>query len=712
MNVLRDNIMNDTDRIKYETAIGSGWKIGRLIGQGAYGSVYEIERANLGVTFRSALKIISIPRNDSELREIMAEGHDKSSARTYFQSVAKEMTSELSLMSKLKGHTNIVSYEDHIIIDHDDGIGLDILIRMELLTPLLSYLERRSISRELILKLGIDMCNALIICEKNNIIHRDIKPANIFISDTGDFKLGDFGVARIAERSTGASTRAGSPDYMAPEVKRGKGKYGNNVDIFSLGVVLYQLSNHMRLPFYPRYPEPVYASDKEEAVTKRLKEEKFPAPDDVGKQMWKVIQRACEYNPNKRYTFANEMLVDLRKVSDNKNIRSNYSYELKIILFCLMSVFVISIVLGLIIKTVRKQKLQEEVSQMSTKEGIYDTSNEKGAYVEEIDNRESNSKIISAEDNNTEKTISVKSVSENKMDESLDYNILYYPIIDAYIEIFTDDFAMPDETKVPYSFKETIRTENIKMEEMEYIYYDLDNNGIDELLVMLRNDDLNSKQIYAIYTLENNHVVPIEFSFLTMARDGTYLFKDGIVGKMNGGTGFDSRSYCRLDADSYEWQVLETVAMVSSNYGNDTHYYLSTSQESIQEAPDDKPEIYTEINEEKMDSIISKYEIEANIETVKFSEYSATTTVSNNSITFNNEQIEMIGKALNIPDYKLSIARIDQGDAYLWEGMGLRMAPIAFYIDDVCIAQADVNVDDCTLMRAVSEYDVKKNMQE
>lgn len=83
----------------------------------------------------------------------------------------------------------------------------------------------------------------------------------------------------------------------------------------------------------------------------------------------------------------------------------------------------------------------------------------------------------------------------------------------------------------------------------------------------------------------------------------------------------------------------------------------------------------------------------------------ATVAVSSNNANFNGEQIETIRKELYIPDYKMGIAEVVQGDAYLWEGTGLWMVPVAFYIDDVCIAQADVNIDDCTLMRSVIAYE-------
>ena len=66
---------------------------------------------------------------------------DEQSVKEYYKDIAGKLLNEFNLMAKLKGNSNIVSYEDHNIEPHEDGIGYDILIRMELLTPLSEYFE-------------------------------------------------------------------------------------------------------------------------------------------------------------------------------------------------------------------------------------------------------------------------------------------------------------------------------------------------------------------------------------------------------------------------------------------------------------------------------------------------------------------------------------------------------------------------------------------
>ncbi len=299
---------------QYEPIFGA-WKIKNKLGEGNFGAVYEIEREDFGTTYRAALKTITIPKNQAELDSILDDGMDATSAESYLQQFVEKIVSEFVLMSKLKGNSHIVSYEDHQVIKHKDGIGWDILIRMEILTPMMSYMKTTSITKRDVIKLGIDMCRALELCQKYNIIHRDIKPENIFISDSGDFKLGDFGIAKEVEKTQSGLTKTGTQTYMAPEVYKGQ-PYGSSVDMYSLGVVLYRLLNHNRAPFMPQYPNPISYSDRERALIMRMGGHHFPAPSGVeeGCRLAEIAMKACSFNPDDRYSSPTQMREDLEAI--------------------------------------------------------------------------------------------------------------------------------------------------------------------------------------------------------------------------------------------------------------------------------------------------------------------------------------------------------------------------------------------------------------
>ena len=281
------------------------WYIDEELGSGSYGTVYKIKRENFGKTYYSALKVIQIPQNDSEIQAIRNELSDDQSVKDYYTDFVQDFAKEIELMAELKGNSNIVSFEDHDFIQKLDGIGWTILIRMELLAPLNDFITQSDITFNDVIKLGIDICTALELCEERRIIHRDIKPGNIFISAEGNYKLGDFGIARELEKTTGGLSKKGTYTYMAPEVYLGK-PYNSSVDIYSLGLVLYQLLNRNRAPFLPEYPIPVTYTEKENAFARRMRGERLPDIPKVPKMLNDVVKKACAYEPFERYRSATE----------------------------------------------------------------------------------------------------------------------------------------------------------------------------------------------------------------------------------------------------------------------------------------------------------------------------------------------------------------------------------------------------------------------
>ena len=301
---------------KYEPIFGS-WYLSRLIGKGSFGKVFEITREEYGTTYRSALKIITVPQDEDDAKtRLMTDGTDLNSVSEYYEGILRELVNENEIMAQLKGNSNIVSYEDHQIIPHEDGIGYDILIRMELLTPLLDRMAQGKLDEKEVVRLGIDICKALEVCHRKNIIHRDIKPQNIFISDIGDYKLGDFGIARTIEKTTGGMSKKGTYKYMAPEVYRGE-NYDHTVDLYSLGLVLFSLLNGNRGPFLPAPPAKVTHNDEEEARARRFRGEPLNDPKDAGAVLSMIIKRACAFAPQDRYRSAEDMRRDLESYLSN-----------------------------------------------------------------------------------------------------------------------------------------------------------------------------------------------------------------------------------------------------------------------------------------------------------------------------------------------------------------------------------------------------------
>ena len=302
---------------KFEPIFGE-WYAESFIGAGSFGRVYKIYRDELGERFYSALKYISIPADESEVIQLRLDGMDDPSISTYYTGLTKDITAETRLMSRLRGNTNIVSFEDSKVIPKPDGMGYDIFIRMELLESLPSRLLKATLSVNDTVKLGIGICNALTLCKKFGIIHRDIKLDNIFVSEMGDFKLGDFGIARQLEKTATFMSKKGTYNYMAPEVYKGE-KYGATCDLYSLGLVMYRLLNKGRLPFLPEAPNPITANDREEALKRRFTGEKLPAPCNADEELSAIVLKACAYDPKDRFASAEAMRTALLHYSSGEH---------------------------------------------------------------------------------------------------------------------------------------------------------------------------------------------------------------------------------------------------------------------------------------------------------------------------------------------------------------------------------------------------------
>ena len=264
----------------------SDWKIVKYLGGGTYGKVYEIERNVSGVQEKAAVKIVSRPKDENEINDYYANGYDQESIIASYENEIRDYVQEYRLMKELQGQSNIVSCDDFTVVPHENGVGGDIFIRMELLTSLQQILKDRMLSVEEIVKLGKDISRALILCESKNIIHRDIKPVNIMVSQFGDFKLGDFGVSKIMDHETFA-TPMGTPEYQAPEVVHME-RYGQAADIYSLGITLYWLLNNRRMPFIDanKKLDPMV---NEAAKRKRYEGNKLPAPKNGSDELKKIV---------------------------------------------------------------------------------------------------------------------------------------------------------------------------------------------------------------------------------------------------------------------------------------------------------------------------------------------------------------------------------------------------------------------------------------
>lgn len=285
------------------------WKIRDFIGEGSQGKtgVFRIIKSYEDFQDENALKVVTVLREDGWPEELTED------ARREYQvnkaTLCAQAVKEVMLMNRLAGSPYVVSYRNWEFCDWEESgqFGCDLLIQMPMLITLRRLQKTEEhFGEEEICRVGRDICKALIRCGEEGILHRDIKPANIFLASNrkGNYMLGDFGISRIVEGGLdGASTSVGTLDYAAPE--QFASGYDSRVDIYSLGLTLYELANQNHLPFW----KPGRGSA--EAVKQRLSGSILPPPSQANPALAQIILRACAFRPEDRYQTAAEFLAAL-----------------------------------------------------------------------------------------------------------------------------------------------------------------------------------------------------------------------------------------------------------------------------------------------------------------------------------------------------------------------------------------------------------------
>ena len=156
-----------------------------------------------------------------------------------------------------------------------------------------------------------DLASALGQAHRANVIHGDVKPANILVTSENQVKLGDFGVARFSTQASGSGNLMGTPAYLSPEQIRGSSQDSRS-DLFSLGIVLYQMSTGFR-PF---------DGDSVEAVCAQIVSSTPPPPSSYNPTFPPafdlVVMRCLSKNPEERFPSAEAMAAAVYPFARNK----------------------------------------------------------------------------------------------------------------------------------------------------------------------------------------------------------------------------------------------------------------------------------------------------------------------------------------------------------------------------------------------------------
>src|ERR1700691_247753 len=259
------------------------YEIRRQLGRGAMGTVYEgfdpiIERT-------VAIKTVRLPEvADDETADEIARFRREAQA-------AGRLT-----------HPNIVG-----VFDYGETADLAYIV-MEFVDgpPLKSFLDKNErFPLRQIVQIMEDLLSGLQFSHGRGVVHRDIKPANLMLTKSGQAKIADFGIARIESSSmTQAGTVLGTPAYMSPEQFMGQVVDARS-DIYSSGVLLYQLLTGER-PFEGSMSAIMHKALNTEAPMPSQISVTVPRPFDS------VVRKAMAKRPDDRYGSAAEFMAAIR----------------------------------------------------------------------------------------------------------------------------------------------------------------------------------------------------------------------------------------------------------------------------------------------------------------------------------------------------------------------------------------------------------------
>lgn len=229
------------------------------------------------------VKIISNPATPTQLDALVLSGAyaDRAAALEYYKSVSNDIVNETEVLNRLSQLDGFVPCAGSQIIEAEDGNSYDVYLLTPYRMTLERYWAKEPMTHLSALNLGLDLCSALTVCRRCGYLYVAVSPDTVYYVEDKGFKIGDIGFIPLNSLKYASLPDRYRSNYTPPEIDDAYAAINTTVDVYAVGLLLYQVFNGGALPVGT--------------------EETLPPPEFADYEVAEIILKACAKDPDKRW---------------------------------------------------------------------------------------------------------------------------------------------------------------------------------------------------------------------------------------------------------------------------------------------------------------------------------------------------------------------------------------------------------------------------
>ena len=240
------------------------------------------------------VKIVSVPATQVQVDALLLSGaySDKESIAAYYSTLAEGVVSEaeaLQKLSLLEGFAPFTAWQT--VPMGDSETGYDVYLLSPYKKTLARQFRQQPMTHLGAVNLGLDLCSALSVCRNSGYIYVNLKPENIYLTDNGSYQIGDLGLMKLDSLKYASLPDRYRSAYTAPEINDAFSALNATMDVYAVGLILYQAYNDGNLPF----------------TGNAAPAEQLQPPVYADYEMSEIILKACAPDPDERWSDPVEM---------------------------------------------------------------------------------------------------------------------------------------------------------------------------------------------------------------------------------------------------------------------------------------------------------------------------------------------------------------------------------------------------------------------